>query len=91
LREKQHACCHKAPKAARTERELTHLVGGITENHLMVTVAHEMAHYVQYRYAQRVPRFKGKWQKPHGEAFCTIYRYLRRDLVNETVTARLKL
>jgi hypothetical protein len=64
--------------------------GGVTENHLMVTVAHEIAHYVQYRYAHRVPRFKGKWQKPHGEAFRTIYRYLRQDLVNGSIAQSLE-
>ena len=65
-------------------------VGGLTENHILVSVAHEIAHYVQYRYAHKVPRFKGKWQKPHGDAFRTIYRYLRSDLINEEVAGSLK-
>ena len=64
--------------------------GGIIENHLLITVAHEIAHYVQYRYAYRIPRFKGKWQKPHGDAFRTIYRYLRRDLVNGSIAQSLE-
>jgi len=38
----------------------------------------------------RIPRFKGKWQKPHGEAFRTIYRYLRQDLVNGSIAQSLE-
>jgi len=60
------------------------------KNHLLIIVAHEMAHYVQYRYAYRIPRFKGKWQKPHGDAFRTIYRYLRQDLVNSSIAQSLE-
>jgi hypothetical protein len=57
-------------------------------DHLMVMIAHEIAHHVQYRYCPRVNRFKGKWSKPHGDCFQTIYMYLRRDLVNPTIKAK---
>ena len=53
---------------------------------LLVIVAHEISHYVQYRYLPSVKRYKGKWQKPHGYAFQSVYRYLRRDLVNPLIT-----
>jgi len=51
-------------------------------DHYLCTVAHEVAHFVQYRYCRRVQRFKGTYKKPHGKCFQDIYLYLRRDLVN---------
>ena len=53
---------------------------------LFVIVAHEISHYVQYRFLRRLERYKGKWQKPHGYGFQSVYRYLRRDLVNPLIT-----
>lgn len=60
------------------------------DDHLLIMVAHEVAHHVQYRYAPRVKRFRGLWEKPHGECFKWIYRYLRRDLVNPIVNEKVK-
>lgn len=68
------------------------------EDHYLVTVAHEVAHHVQYRYGSRIPRFAkmqrvGRkeqpiYKKPHGKAFQDIYAYLRRDLVNPLIEQR---
>ncbi len=68
---------------------------------LLVLVAHEVAHHIQYAYC--VQRGRGKkgtqfgkgdeLNKPHGRIFKTIYRYLRRDLVNKkigTLSARYR-
>lgn len=55
------------------------------DDHLLITVAHEVAHFVQYKYCYRVKRFRQNYSKPHGDCFKTLYRYLRRDLVNPIV------
>ena len=65
---------------------------GIDPDHaLMALVAHEVAHHVQFKYAPKVNRScKNRfvdWQKPHGDTFQTIYRHLRRDLVNPMINA----
>ena len=52
------------------------------EQSLWLTVAHEVSHYVQYRHCPRIKRFRGKYQKSHGDCFKQIYRYLRRDFIN---------
>jgi hypothetical protein len=59
-------------------------------DHLMVSVAHEVAHYVQYMYAPKVRRFKDNYRKAHGKAFKDIYGYLRRDLVNPIINAKVE-
>ena len=53
------------------------------EEALFLTVAHEIAHFVQYEIAPRVPRFRNTYRKSHGDGFKAIYRYLRKDLVND--------
>jgi len=60
------------------------------DDQLLVMVAHEVAHHIQYRYCPNVARFKANYRKPHGDCFKTIYRYLRRDLVNPMIEARMK-
>lgn len=45
-------------------------------------VAHEVSHHVQHKICPNFNRFLGKWEKPHGEVFKTIYRYLRKDFIN---------
>ena len=53
---------------------------------LLALVAHEVAHYVQFRIAPNAPRAKVRfsdYRKPHGNTFKHIYRHLRRDLVNK--------
>lgn len=60
---------------------------------LLCLVAHEVAHYVQYTYAYKMPKYMKEKQDSdggHGKCFQTIYRYLRRDLVNPTIEARRK-
>lgn len=63
------------------------IIGNIKVNnfseHLMIMVAHEVSHHVQYKYAPKVKRFKDNYRKPHGDCFKMIYRYLRRDLINK--------
>ena len=58
------------------------------DDHLLVMVAHEVAHHIQYRYCPNVARYRNNYRKPHGECFQAIYRYLRRDLVNPMIEAR---
>ena len=56
------------------------------DEHILVAVAHEVAHYVQYVYAPQLTRFMNMpQQRPHGDVFKAIYRYLRRDLVNPMI------
>lgn len=64
----------------------------VTEDadHWFVSIAHEVAHHVQYRYGPRIKRYKGTYKKPHGDAFKAIYRYLRRDLVNPIINAKVE-
>ena len=52
---------------------------------MMIICAHETAHHVQYKKLPSLKAFKGKWEKPHGEGFQKLYRYLRRDLVNPII------
>ena len=59
------------------------------DDHLLVSVAHEVAHHIQFLYAPRVQRFKQNWRKPHGDCFKMIYRYLRRDLVNPEIQKKM--
>jgi hypothetical protein len=52
---------------------------------MMIICAHETAHHIQYKRLPGLNAFKGKWEKPHGEGFQRLYRYLRRDLVNPII------
>lgn len=58
-------------------------------DNLLLLVAHEVAHHVQYRHAPRVARFKATYRKPHGDTFKAIYRYLRKDLVNPMIDEKM--
>ena len=49
---------------------------------LKALVAHEVAHHIQSRYGSWTRYLKNTYRKPHGDAFKTIYRELRRTLVN---------
>jgi hypothetical protein len=55
------------------------------DDHLWVTVSHEVSHHVQ----RRIMRSKGIYRKPHGEGFQRIYRWLRADLVNPIIDAKI--
>jgi hypothetical protein len=60
---------------------------------LLCLVAHEVSHYVQYTHGSKMPqhlRSRKSNDRGHGDCFKTIYRYLRRDLVNPTIEARRK-
>lgn len=52
---------------------------------LLVVVAHELAHHIQYRYAKYLPRYRKIKDRGHGDIFKSIYRYLRRDFVNKKI------
>lgn len=49
---------------------------------MLAVVAHEVAHHIQMRYGPFTRYLKKTYHKPHGDAFKTIYRELRRTLVN---------
>ena len=58
------------------------------EEMMLIIIAHEISHYVQYTYSNWLPEYlKRDYQKPHGKTFQKIYRYLRRDLVNPMLRA----
>lgn len=57
------------------------------EESLWMTVAHEVAHHVQYAQCPRIKRFRKNYRKPHGDCFKTIYRYLRKDFINPMLDA----
>ena len=46
------------------------------------TIAHEVSHFVQYRYGPDTRWLKRRYRKPHGEGFRAIYRILRSKVVN---------
>lgn len=49
---------------------------------IAATVAHEVAHHVQYRYGPCTRWLKKSYKKPHGDGFKDIYRILRARVVN---------
>ena len=49
---------------------------------LAATIAHEISHFVQYRYGPHTRWLQRKYRKPHGEGFQDIYRILRSRVVN---------
>jgi len=57
------------------------------EEALWISVAHEVAHHVQYAQCPRIKRFRKNYRKPHGDCFKTIYRYLRKDFINPMLDA----
>ena len=63
-----------------------HVIGGrytqSLEEDLWMSVAHEVAHHVQYKFGPRCRWLKKTWRKPHGQGFKTIYAILRSKIVN---------
>ena len=55
------------------------------DDRLLVVVAHEVAHHVQ----RGAMRSKGIYRKSHGDGFQRIYRWLRQDLVNPIIDAKI--
>ena len=58
---------------------------------LKCLVAHEVAHHIQMRYGLFTRYLKKTYRKPHGDAFKTIYRELRRTLVNPYIEPMQKV
>ena len=57
--------------------------GGLSpEMVLAATIAHEVSHFVQYRYGPGTRWLRNRYRKPHGEGFQDIYRILRARVVN---------
>ena len=54
----------------------------IRPNWFAGTIAHEISHFVQYRYGPNTRWLKKRYRKPHGEGFRDIYRILRSKVVN---------
>lgn len=79
---------HTEYKSFRDDPTIGKIKVNDDKDHLMIMVAHEVAHHIQFRYAKNVQRFKSTYRKPHGECFKAIYRYLRQDLVNPYVKGR---
>ena len=52
---------------------------------LKCLVAHEMSHHIQMRYGPHTRYLKNNFRKSHGDGFKTIYRELRRTLINPHV------
>jgi hypothetical protein len=51
----------------------------------LMSVSHEVSHFIQFNNAPRVKRFAKNYKKSHGDCFKAVYRYLRRDLVNPII------
>ena len=52
---------------------------------LAATIAHEVSHFIQYRYGPDTRWLKHTFRKPHGEGFQDIYRILRARVINPHV------
>jgi len=78
-------CRHWEYRAFRDDPVIGNLVADNPEVALFAEVAHEVAHHVQMRYGRSTRYLAKTYQKPHGEAFQTIYRELRRALVNPLI------
>jgi len=52
------------------------------EEALWITVSHEVAHHVQYKFGPRCGWLKKTYRKPHGQGFKDIYSILRSQIVN---------
>ena len=63
-----------------------HVIGGrytqSLEEDLWMSVAHEVAHHVQYKFGPRCRWLKKTWRKPHGQGFKEVYTILRSKIVN---------
>ena len=55
------------------------------ETALAATIAHEISHFIQYRYGPYTRWLEKKYRKPHGEGFQEIYRILRSRVVNPSM------
>lgn len=55
--------------------------------YLLTTVAHEVAHHIQYRCGPHTRWLRNIYRKPHGEGFQAIYRILRSRVVNPLIEA----
>ena len=55
---------------------------------LKCLVAHEVAHHIQFKYGLYTRYLRNNFHKPHGDGFKTIYRELRRTLVNPYIESR---
>jgi len=53
---------------------------------LAATIAHEISHFIQYRYGPDTRWLMNRYRKPHGEGFQDIYRILRSQVVNPHFT-----
>ena len=53
---------------------------------LAATIAHEVSHFVQYRYGPETRWLMNRYRKPHGGGFQDIYRILRSQVVNPNFT-----
>ena len=53
-----------------------------SEMALAATIAHEVSHFIQYRYGPETRWLAKTFRKPHGEGFQEIYRILRARIVN---------
>ena len=47
-----------------------------------------MSHHIQMRYGMYTRYLKNTFHKPHGDAFKTIYRELRRTLINPYIESK---
>jgi hypothetical protein len=56
--------------------------------HLIVVVAHELSHHVQWRLCPGLERFKLVLNTPHGQVFKEVYTVLRKDFVNPIITQK---
>jgi len=55
------------------------------KGHLLMTVAHEVSHFLQYRCGPHTRWLRDTYRKPHGHGFQSIYRKLRSQVVNPTM------
>jgi len=52
------------------------------EEDLWMSVSHEVAHHVQYKFGPKCSWLKKTYRKPHGQGFKDIYAILRSRIVN---------
>ena len=52
------------------------------EEDLWMSVSHEVAHHVQYKFGPKCSWLKNTYRKPHGQGFKDIYSILRSRIVN---------
>mgnify|MGYP003658355787 CR=1 FL=1 len=55
------------------------------KGHLLMTVAHEVSHYLQHQCGPHTRWLRDTYRKPHGHGFQSIYRKLRSQVVNPTM------